>query len=326
MPVRQVGESGLSVSRMGLGTMMWGGDTDLDDVTAQLEMFCDAGGNLVDTASGYGGGQAPVVLGEAIASLKCRDDLVVCAKSGASVSNSVRIVDTSRRALMTDLESLLTDLEVDTVDVWLIQGFNNNIDVYETVSTAQAAVDQGKARYVGVSNVNGWQLARMGTAAQNRPGVPIVAVQTEFHALNVSAQEQLIPAADHLGVGIFAYSALARGVLTGKYRSSHIPADSRAASEHLSDYVGRYLDESFDGRINAVLTAAEGLSCEPAHVALAWVRDHPSVSSAIVGARTAAQLAMLLDAEDVTLPEPIRHALDDVCSGHLSDLVSDDEE
>jgi len=123
----------------------------------------------------------------------------------------------------------------------------------------------------------------------------------------------VVPAALDLGIGILPWSPLGRGVLTGKYRSG-TPADSRAASPDYQRFVAPYLDERAQRIVGAVMTAADGLGVSPLAVALAWVRDQPGVVAPIVGARTSGQLKGSLDADDVTLPEEIQSALDDVSS------------
>ena len=124
----------------------------------------------------------------------------------------------------------------------------------------------------------------------------------------------MLPGAEAMGLGVLAWSPLGRGVLTGKYRTG-TPADSRAASPHFGNYVGVYLDERCSRIVEAVARAADGLQWSPLEVALAWVRDLPGVTSAIVGARTAAQLRGSLTVEECTLPAEIRRALDDVSAG-----------
>ncbi len=124
-------------------------------------------------------------------------------------------------------------------------------------------------------------------------------------------EREVVPAARELGLGLLPWSPLGRGVLTGKYRTG-TPADSRAASPHFARFVEQHLDAAADRIVTAVATAAEGLGLSPLEVALAWVRDQPGVVAPIVGARTAAQLRGSLQVEDVTLPEEIRSALDEV--------------
>src|SRR6476660_3918139 len=138
----------------------------------------------------------------------------------------------------------------------------------------------------------------------------------EYSLLNRTIEDEVLPAAHALGLGILAWSPLGRGVLTGKYRAG-TPADSRAASAHFAGFVERYLVPAADRVVTAVCTAADGLGLAPLEVALAWVRDRPGVTSALLGARTAAQLRGSLQAEDVELPAEIRAALDEVSAPAL---------
>ncbi|HEX5772362.1 MAG TPA: aldo/keto reductase, partial [Nocardioidaceae bacterium] len=188
------------------------------------------------------------------------------------------------------------------------------IPLEETLSALDYAVSTGRAAYVGVSNYAGWQSAKAATWQAAVPGRATVASnQVEYSLLNRSAEAEVIPAAEHLGLGVLPWSPLGRGVLTGKYRSG-TPADSRAASPHFSSFVGAYLTEHHARIVEAVARAADGLSWSPVEVALSWVRDRPGVTAPIVGARTAAQLRGALTVEECVLPAEIVVALEDVSS------------
>jgi aryl-alcohol dehydrogenase-like predicted oxidoreductase len=219
-------------------------------------------------------------------------------------------VDASARTLLRSLDDSLARLRTDHVDLWLAAAWDPLVPLEETLSALDAAVTSGRARYVGVSNYAGWQLATAATVAR-ASGTPLVAEQAEYSLLQRDVESDVLPAAEHVGAGLLAWSPLGRGVLTGKYRNG-TPADSRAASPHFSAFVRPYLGQGSRRVVEAVVTAADGLGCAPVEVALAWVRDAPGVASAVVGARTAAQLRGSLAAEDVELPEEIRQALDDV--------------
>jgi len=174
------------------------------------------------------------------------------------------------------------------------------------------AVASGKVRYVGFSNINAWQLARTATLQNPLFGKsPITSLQTEYSLLNRSIEDELLPAADELGVGILAWSPLGRGVLTGKYRTG-TPSDSRGASPHFAEFIAPYLDERSRSIVEAVCVAADGLGYSPLEVALAWVRDSEYTACSIVGARTGAQLRGILTSEEISLPEPVRQALDEI--------------
>jgi aryl-alcohol dehydrogenase-like predicted oxidoreductase len=309
---RRLGRSGLRISRLGLGTMTWGRDTDQHEARDQLEAFAEAGGTLVDTAAAYGNGQAERVLGDLLDKVIPRADLVVATKAGVSRATGERLVDVSRKALLDQLDASLDRLDTDYVDLWQIHTWSDDVPPDETLGTLDYAVSTGRARYAGVSNYGGWQTG-YAVAHQRSAGgrTPVVSTQMEYSLLQRGVEREVLPAAEALGLGVLAWSPLGRGVLTGKYRSG-TPADSRAASPHFARFVETYLDQRSRRVVEAVSTAAEGLGVQPLEVALAWVRDAPRVTAALVGARTAAQLRGVLAGEDLNLPDEIRVALDEV--------------
>lgn len=299
------------MSRLGLGTMTWGGDTDPDDAAEQLMTFVEAGGNLLDTADVYCGGDSERVIGELVRGVVDRDELVIATKAVLTADGSR---DASRRHLLRALDASLERLGVEYVDLWQLHAYDAGTPLEETLSALDEAVASGRARYAGVSNYAAWQLAAAATWQCAWPGrTPIVSMQVEYSLLRRDAEDDVVPAARHLGVGLLPWSPLGRGVLTGKYRTG-IPADSRAAAPHYAEFVQPYLNERCARIVESVSTAAEGLGVSPLAVALGWVRDQPGVVAPIVGARTAGQLAGVLQSEEVTVPGEIRDALDDISS------------
>jgi aryl-alcohol dehydrogenase-like predicted oxidoreductase len=311
MEHRHLGRSGLAVSRLGLGTMTWGSDTDESDAAELLTTFVEGGGNFVDTADVYCGGDSERVLGSLVGDVVARGELVIATKAVLTPDGAR---DASRRHLLAALDASLDRLGVDHVDLWQLHAYDPRTPLEETLSALDAAVSSGRVRYAGVSNYTAWQLARAATWQSAWPGrTPIVSVQVEYSLLRRDAEDDVVPAAEDLGVGVLAWSPLGRGVLTGKYRTG-IPADSRAATPHYAEFVQPYLGERGGQIVESVSTAADGLGVAPLAVALSWVRDRSGVASAIVGARTAGQLAGILEAEAIRLPTEIRDALDDVSS------------
>jgi aryl-alcohol dehydrogenase-like predicted oxidoreductase len=311
MQQRPLGRAGLLVSRLALGTMTWGRDTDPDDAAAQLKTFVDAGGNLVDTADVYGDGDAESVIGSLLATVVPRDELLLATKCGLRPSRERRR-DTSRGHLLRGLDGSLSRLGVDHVDLWQVHGFDPETPLDETMAALDHAVTSGKARYVGISNFSGWQTAYAATWQQAWPGrAPLVCAQVEYSLLERGIEREVLPACQSLGLGVLPWSPLGRGVLTGKYRHGR-PADSRAASPHFELFVSRYLDPRCSAIVESVVTAADGLGVSPLEVALAWVRDRPGVVAPILGARSVGQLLGALQVEEITLPAEISHALDDV--------------
>lgn len=312
MQQRYLGRAGLKVSRLGLGTLTWGRDTDEHEARDQLKSFVEAGGTLIDTAAGYGDGASEELIGTLLGDVVPREEVVIATKAGVSRARDGREVNVSRGHLIRTLDGSLRRLGVDHVDLWQVHAWSDEVPLEETLGALDYAVSTGRAAYVGVSNYAGWQAAQAATWQRAVPGrAPIASNQVEFSLLNRHAEPEIVPAADALQMGLLAWSPLGRGVLTGKYRLG-TPADSRAASPHFGSYVGAYLDARCARIVEAVARAAEGLQRSPLEVALTWVRDRPGVTAAIVGARTAAQLRGSLTVEEFELPEQIRTALDDV--------------
>ncbi len=312
MHARRVGATGLKVSRLGLGTMTWGRDTDEHEARDQLIAFAEAGGTLLDTAAGYADGASEELIGSLIGDVVARDEIVIATKAGISRRTGTRVTDASRGNLLASLDGSLKRLGVDHVDLWQVHTWVDDTPLEETLSALDTAVATGRASYVGVSNYSGWQAAQAATWQRAVPGrVPLASTQMEYSLLNRTVEDEVLPAAEALGLGLLAWSPLGRGVLTGKYRTG-TPADSRAATSHFGNFVGAYLVPRSHRVVEAVVRAAEGLGWSPLEVALTWVRDRPGVTAPIVGARTAQQLRGALGVEELTLPDEISQALDDV--------------
>ncbi|MGI9226232.1 MAG: aldo/keto reductase [Candidatus Nanopelagicaceae bacterium] len=311
MELRKAGATGLNISRLGLGTMTWGRDTDEHEAADQARAFLDAGGNFLDTAAVYGAGDSEKVIGGLIGSLFKREEVVIATKGGIVFIDGVRTVNTSRGALLSELDASLKRLGTDYVDLWQVHTWDENTPLDDTLAALETAYQTGRARYVGISNYSGWQTARAITKQELR--APIATTQNEYSLLNREIENEILPCVTELNVGLLAWSPLGRGVLTGKYRNG-VPSDSRGASPHFAGFVEPYLDERSQRRVEAVQVAADGLGYTPLEVALAWVRDAVGVTSAIVGARTGAQLRGILRSEEISLPGVVREALDQVSS------------
>ena len=289
--------------------MTWGRDTDEHEAADQARAFLDAGGNFIDTAAVYGAGDSEKVIGGLVGSLFKREEVVIATKGGIQFVDGVRTVNTSRGALLAELDASLKRLGTDYVDLWQVHTWDENTPLDDTLSALESAYQSGRARYVGISNYSGWQTARAVTKQELR--APIATTQNEYSLLNREIENEILPCASELNVGLLAWSPLGRGVLTGKYRNG-VPSDSRGASPHFAGFVDPYLDERSARIVEAVQVAADGLGYSPLEVALAWVRDAIGVTSAIVGARTSAQLRGILRSEEITLPGVVRQALDEV--------------
>jgi aryl-alcohol dehydrogenase-like predicted oxidoreductase len=290
------------VSQYSLGTMTWGRDTDIHEARDQFNLYYEAGGRFIDTADVYSDGVSEEIVGEFC---RERSDVLISSKAGSVRTNRRR--DASRSHLLNALDASLRRLRRTHLDVWHIHAWDPYTPIDETLSAAEHAIDSGKVRYLGISNYSGWQL----TSAALGSKYPVISAQMEYSLLQRGIEREVVPAALELGVGIMAWSPLGRGVLTGKYRHG-TPADSRAATSHFSAFITPYLNDRSRAIVDAVCTAGEGLGLTPIDVALAWISARPQVSSAVIGARTAAQLRVVLNSVNALLPPEIHDALDEV--------------
>lgn len=309
MHSRALGRSGLTVSTLALGTMNWGTQVDEDDARQLLDDYLDAGGTTIDTAYGYADGASESMIGSLVADLH-REDLVLVGKAGISRRTGERVVDTSRRTMLDQLDESLGRLRTDHLDLWLVHTWSDAVPWQETLSALEYAVTSGRARYVGVSNYNGWQSALI-TAEAQRCRIPLIANQVQYSLLARDAEVEVVPAAQALGLGLMAWSPLAGGVLTGKYRGG-VPAQSRAGSGDHPRWAAQMLSAADGPIMKAVSTAADGLGVSATEVALAWLRDRPGLATSVVGARRQSQLRMALASEDLDVAPAIRQALDEV--------------
>ncbi|MCX2970254.1 MULTISPECIES: aldo/keto reductase, partial [Streptomyces] len=303
MELRRLGRTGLRVSRIGLGTLAWAGypverGTAEQRAAETLKAFWEAGGTLVDTADVYADGGAELLLGRLLDGLVPRRDLVIATKAGR-VADAERPCDGSRGHLLAALDASLARLGTDHVDLWHVHAFDAGTPLEETLHAVDLAVSSGRARYAGVADFCGWQLAKAATWQLAAPGtrVPLASTLMEYSLLQRGVEREVLPAARDLGLGLLPSSPLGRGVLSGKYRGGARPEGSRGATERLAGFVEPYLDGAAERIVEAVATAADGLAATPLQVALAWVRDRPGVTAPLVGARSAAQLQEALSAE-----------------------------
>ena len=312
MQQRFVGSTGLRVSRVGLGTMTWGKDTDEHEARDQLVAFVEAGGTLVDTAAGYTDGRSEALIGSLLGDVVRREEMVLATKAGIWRRSGERAHDTSRGALLDGLDTSLARLGTDHVDLWQVHVWCDDVPWEETLGALDHAVSSGRARYVGISNYSGWQTAQAATWQRAVPGrARLASTQVEYSLVNRRIEQEVLPAAEAAGMGVLPWSPLGRGVLTGKYRTG-TPSDSRGASRVFAGFVETYFDDHSRQVVEAVCRAADGLGWTPLEVALVWVRDTVGVTAPIVGARTASQLAVALEAELHTIPPELRADLDAV--------------
>ncbi len=313
MQRRQLGNSELQVSELGLGSLTWATEDEWPQVRALVREFVDMGGNLIDTSPAYANGGAEMMLGKLLRHDIDRGNLVLAGKAGFGMRDGTLTSDTSAKALLDDLTGSLQRLCTDHLDVWQIHTWGD-APIEESLAAVDHAVTSGMVRYAGVSNFVGWQTAAAATwqKALGRP--PIVSAQVEYSLLARRAELEVVGCADEFGIGLIPWSPLGRGVLTGKYRTE-IPKNSRGASKRFGWFVEPYLQPRSAAVVEAVATAAEGLGMSCAQVSAMWVRDAPTVAAILLGVHNPTQLAEYAALTGKQLPPEITAALDDVSGG-----------
>lgn len=280
MQYRHLGSSGLKVSAIGLGTNQFGGKVDQDTVTEILSAAIDQGITLIDTADRYQQGRSEETIGKALKGR--RDQVLIATKVAHVVGEGPNQRGASRHHIMEGVEASLRRLNTDYIDLYQIHFWDDETPIEETLRALNDLVSQGKVRYIGSSNFNGWQIAHAAHVAQANNWQSFVSEQPHFHIFERDLEKEILPAAKHFGIGILPYFPLAGGFLTGKYkRGEPAPAGSRGES---SQYVQDYLTETnFDilEKLTAFSQAREHTMSELAH---AWLLAQPLISSVISGA------------------------------------------
>jgi aryl-alcohol dehydrogenase-like predicted oxidoreductase len=296
-----LGRSGLRVSPLTLGTMTfgedWGWGASPETSEAILVEYLDRGGNVVDTANVYTNGHSEKIIGNFFAARPgLRERVVLSTKFFGNLHpGDPNGGGSSRKAIVAQLEESLRRLQTDYVDLYWLHNWDRHAPIDETLRALDDLVAAGKVRYVGLSDVPAWVAAQSQTIAQFRGWVPVTALQLEYSLLERTAEGQLLPMAEALGIGVLPWSPLRGGQLSGKYtRNNDPPADSRR---------GRYTGptELDWDVIEAVARVSVELGVSPAEVALAWVRSRPAVTSTLIGARTIEQLRSNLASLEITL-------------------------
>jgi aryl-alcohol dehydrogenase (NADP+) len=317
MEYRKLGRSGLKVSPLCLGAMMFGGPADETASQRMIAAARDAGINFIDTADVYNGGKSEEVVGRAIRAE--RDQWVVATKLNGIMGPGPNQRGSSRKWIFEAARRSLARLGTDYIDVYYLHREDLETPLEESVHALGDLVRAGMIRYFALSNHKAWRIAEICNICDrvglDRP----VATQPHYNALNRMAEVEQFPAAAHYGLGIVAYSPLARGVLSGKYPPDAAPpADSRAARNDARMMQTEWRPESL--AIAQKLKAhAEALGMTPSQFALAWVLDNRLVTSVICGPRTEAQLLDYVGVIGRRLPAASEALVDGlVAPGHPS--------
>lgn len=306
MEFRTLGASGCAVSAFALGTLTFGAATDRAESFAQLDAFVEAGGSLIDTADVYAGGASEAILGQWLADRPAGvTGHVVLATKGrfATDRNDPNGVGASRRHLDRALTASLRRLGLDTIDLYQVHAWDPLTPLAETLHFLNDAIRLGKIRYYGLSNFTGWQVQKAVDLANSLGLAKPVTLQPQYNLLSREVEWEIVPACQHSGLGLLAWSPLASGILTGKYRRGAEPAaDQRLFHKEDARLFGSRLGSQRTWEvIDELLAIAERHDATISQVALAWVAAQPAVTSVLLGARTVDQLKDNLGASGLAL-------------------------
>jgi aryl-alcohol dehydrogenase (NADP+) len=314
---RHLGRSGLKISPICLGTMMFGGATDEATSARIIDKARDAGVNFIDTADAYAGGQSEVVVGRAIATH--RQHWVVATKLANPMGSDPNRAGLSRRWVMQAAEESLQRLGTDCIDVYYLHKEDHDTPLEETVRAIGDLVRQGKVRYFGVSNYRAWRVAEICNICDRLNIDRPVVSQPYYNAMNRMPEVEHFPACGYYGLGIVPYSPLARGVLTGKYRPDAEPdKDTRAGRNDTRMMQTEWRPESLR-LAQQVRAHAESKGITAGQFAVSWVLNSSFVTGVVAGPRTEAQWDDYLRALDYRFTADDEALIDElVVSGHPS--------
>ena len=304
MKYRYLGESGLLVSRICLGTMTFGNrewGCDQDAATKITRRFVEAGGNFIDTADLYSAGVSEEMLKNAIDGMS-RDDLVIATKCWFPTGTGINARGLSRKHIIEACEASLKRLNLDYIDLYQIHGPDPTTPIEETMRALDDLVRAGKVRYVGCSNLYGWQIVKANAVADSMGLTRFISAQHLYNLVRRDIEREILPACDDQGMGMICWSPLASGLLTGKYRGQETPAGGTRFGVQAKLYLPRYWWDESLALVERVVETAEKHGKTPAQVALAWLLADDRVTAPIVGARSVKQIEDNLVAGDWELP------------------------
>jgi aryl-alcohol dehydrogenase-like predicted oxidoreductase len=306
----RLGNSGLIVSKIGLGTNNFGGRIDLERTRAVIDRAIDKGITLFDTADVYGArGKSEDFIGQSLGNR--RHDVVIATKLASPMGEGPYRRGTSRRYITDAVEASLRRLRTDYIDLYQLHKPDPETPILETLQVLDDLVHQGKVRYIGHSNFAGWQIVDAQWTAQTEHLVRPISAQLEYSLLDRSIESEVLPAIKAMGLGLLPYYPLASGFLTGKYRRDQMPEGARLTNAPAQRRTEVFSDANFDR-----LERWEDFATERGHsvtdLAFAWLLADPSVSSVIAGATAPEQIdsnvaagEWKLTAEDRALVPPL---------------------
>jgi aryl-alcohol dehydrogenase-like predicted oxidoreductase len=314
MEQRELGRTGVSVSKFCLGAMMFGawGNPDHDESIRIIHAALDAGINFVDTADVYGQGESEEIVGKALAGGR-RDDVILATKFHGAMGDDPNRQGSSRRWIVRAVEDSLRRLGTDWIDLYQVHRPEPHTDVEETLSALTDLVHQGKVRYIGSSTFPGSQIAEAQWVARDRRLERFVTEQPPYSILVRAVEADVLPTCARHGMAVMSYSPLAGGWLSGRWRKDAGQQSSSRATRlpERFDLANPYNQRKLDA-VEELAQLAEGAGITLIQLAIAFVLNHPAITAALVGPRTMEQLEGQLAAADVVLDDAVLDRIDEI--------------
>jgi aryl-alcohol dehydrogenase-like predicted oxidoreductase len=305
MDYRVLGNTGVKVSSLCLGTMSFGAEADEAMSAAMFNRSRDAGINFFDCANVYQKGRSEEILGSLIHD--CRDEVVITSKAYFPMGQDVNARGAHRRHLMQAIEGSLGRLATGYIDVYFIHRFDETTPLEETLRALDDMVRQGKILYPAASNFAAWQVAKALGLSALHDWARFEVVQPMYNLVKRQAEVEILPMAQAETLSVVPYSPLGGGLLTGKYGVDRRPAEGRLVSNEM--YKKRYNDNWTYQVAEDFTTFAQENGYNPVSLAVAWVRSHPAVTAPIIGARNVNQLEASLGATEIDMTPELRRAV-----------------
>jgi aryl-alcohol dehydrogenase-like predicted oxidoreductase len=296
MQYRLLGDTGVWVSSLCMGTMTFGREADRPTSAALYQRCRDAGINFFDCADVYAGGESERILGELIHDH--RDEVVITSKVFGATGADRNARGSSRRHILAAVEASLKRLNTDHLDIYFLHGFDQATPLEDTLRTLDDLVSQGKVLYPGASNFAAWQVAKALGMSAKEGWSRFRVIQPMYNLVKRQAEVEILPLAISEHLGVISYSPLGGGLLTGKYKAGQ-PASGRIVENNI--YIRRYGDEWMHAAALSFADFAHQRGYKPAALAVAWVAAHPGITAPIIGARNMAQLDDTLTALEIPM-------------------------
>ncbi len=297
MQYRLLGNTGVRVSSLCMGTMTFGDGADEAESTRMFNRCRDVGINFFDSANGYADGRSETILGKLIAGN--RDDVIITSKAGFPKGAGENNQGASRRHLFLQVEGSLKRLNTDRIDVYFIHRFDPATPIEETMRALDDLVAQGKILYPAVSNWAAWQIMKALGISAYRGWARFEVIQPMYNLVKRQAEVEILPLAHAEQIGVIPYSPLGGGLLTGKYTTTQREEHGRIVQNPM--YAVRYGDALNFEVAEKFADYARGKGLHPATLAIAWVMSHPAVTAPIIGARRLEQLEASLAALEINM-------------------------